>query len=240
MFDALKSGLAGGAAGAAGGALGGSFVPGLGTALGAGVGGLAGLLRGLYSGTAHQSIGGGIEGGLGQVGNTISGTPASIEQYSNLNPQQQEAQMMALYQALQGLGLNPSDFGAIENKARQDFSRYTIPSIASRLSGGRDSGAYNELMKQGGVDLETNLAALRSSHGMQQQQLLQNLLGIGLNPSIETVRNAPQQGLAQAGLTGVAQNLPMFALMKYLQNQKNNPSLGIQGQSQLPGLPGQQ
>lgn len=181
-----------GLGGAATGALLGSVVPGIGTAIGAGIGGLTGLLSG-YLGSPETTNNlakkqkKAIASGKASPYGAPTGLPEGVGTYNLYTPQQQQAFNTILQQALSSLGQNQPDFAPIEAQARKGFAENTIPSIAERFSslGAQGSSAFGQQLGAAGAGLETDLAALRSQYNMGQQQNLQNLLRIGLQPQYE-------------------------------------------------------
>lgn len=143
------------------------------------------------------------------LGNLFLGTPTSYQQVPRLAPQQISAQGSALQNALQMLQQRPNlDFAPIAQQARQQFSQQTVPSIAERFtsmgSGAQRSSAFQGALGSAGAGLESQLAAMGSQYGLQQQgqqnQLLQALLQLGLQPQFETVGTSARPGLfGQAG-----------------------------------------
>ena len=119
-----------------------------------------------------------------------TGRPAMTKRFPRFDEGQEAGISQILQQALGGLSNNNFSFEPIEAKARQNLQENTIPGIAERFAsfgqGARSSGAYQAALGKAGSDLETNLAALKSQYGLQQQGLLQNLLGLGLTPKFET------------------------------------------------------
>ena len=128
------------------------------------------------------------------------GNPAGVETYNMYTPQQQQAFNSVLQQALSGLGKNQFDFAPIEAQARRGFAEQTIPGIAERFSklGAQKSSAFGQQLGAAGAGLESDLAALRSNYGLQQQQQLYNLLGIGLQPQFESLYRPGSEGFGQS------------------------------------------
>lgn len=228
-----------GLAGAGTGAALGSIVPGLGTAIGAGIGGLSGLLSG-YLGSPkttnqlQKEQKKAIASGKASAYGAPSGLPEGVGTYNLYTPQQQQAFNMVLQQALSGLGQNQPDFAPIEAQARKGFSENTIPSIAERFSslGAQGSSAFGQQLGAAGAGLETDLAALRSQYNMGQQQSLQNLLRIGLQPQYEAFY---QPGDVAGGNFGKN-------LAQQLLNENNFKALGMlasqyqQSKQPVPGV----
>jgi hypothetical protein len=123
--------------------------------------------------------------------------PVSIN--TNTPQQQQILQLLSslLPQGLQGLNIpgQGSSFDAIENRARTNFSKNAIPSLANRFAGIGNSGSalsspdFLSALSGSQAELEEALAALRSQHGIQEQGLqsnnIFNLLTAGLRPQFD-------------------------------------------------------
>lgn len=151
------------------------------------------------------------------TGSFLTGTPGRAQQFPKYTPNQQTALDQILQMGLSGLQQTQGgfDFAPIERQARNQFQTQTIPSIAERftaMGGGQRSGAFPAALGRAGAGLEQSLAALKSQHGIQQQGLLQNLLGLGLTPQFESAYTPSQPGfLGAAGeplLQGLGQSLP--------------------------------
>lgn len=192
-FNFGKTGLGALGGAASGASLGTMFAPGIGTAIGAGAGGLFGGLSGLFGGTESSNT---------QVG----------------SPQQVAGRQQVLMQALQGLGQNKADFAPIAQQARTQFAQSTIPGIAERFSGmgAQGSSAFGQQLGQAGAGLEQGLAGMESQHNLQQQGLLQSLLGLGLGG--ENIHQPAEQGFGQEAILGLLKNPATYELlMKYFQ-----------------------
>lgn len=175
--------LAGGLGGAAAGSI---FGP-----IGAGIGGLLGLGAGYLGGDdTHQAVAKKQKKvGFKGLDNIGQGNDPRIGTYNVLTPEQQQRANWAGSYAQQQLGNNQFNFDPIEAKARQDFQRNTLPGIGNDFTGmgsGPESSAYWNAQLGAKGDLESSLAGMRSQYGLQQQQLLQNLLGIGQRPQFES------------------------------------------------------
>lgn len=177
-----------------------------------------------YLGAAGAGYAGARIGSSGQNqnsgGNFFTGTPERTMLFNRFSPDQQQALSSALQQALGGLGQNNFDFAPIEQQARENFSQQTIPSIAERFTsmGAQKSNAFNQALSGAGAGLETNLAALKSAHGMNQQQLLQNLLGLGLTSQNESIYRPSQPGFLQNTAQAASSALP-YVGASYLMNK---------------------
>ena len=158
----------------------------------------------------------GVGNPVSGLASALSGTPAQTQNFNKFTPGQQAGKQQVLQQALQGLGQpNQFDFAPIEQQAREQFKTQTIPSIAERFTkmGSNLSGSgYNAAITRGGSQLERDLAALKSQVGLQHQgqknQLLSNLLGIGLQPEFDTAYQPRQPGFGEElGVQGLQQIL---------------------------------
>lgn len=124
------------------------------------------------------------------------GGGSGVQQFQNYTPDQ--TKLMNLLGGLgqkgvEGLiGQQQNSFDPIAKQAREQFNQQTVPGIAERftqMGGGQRSSAFGQQLGSAGANLDTNLAALRSQHGFQQQRLQQdlynNLLQLGLKPQFE-------------------------------------------------------
>lgn len=143
--------------------------------------------------------------------------PGTLIQPGLKTPQQSNALDQLLSMGLQGIqNRKPFDFAPIEQQARSNFMTQTVPGLAERFtsmgSNLRSSGFQDALGRQAS-NLDQGLAALKAQYGMQQQgqqdQLFQNLLGIGLQPRFENIYQpeGPSFGTGIAG--GLGQGLGM-------------------------------
>jgi len=196
------SGAMGTLGGAASGAALGSIFPGIGTLLGGLGGGAVGGLAGLFGDPGAQK-----------------GQEMRFQRFSE--PQQQGQNQM-LQQALAGLGGgNKFNFAPIAQQARTNFAQQTVPGIAERFSsmgsgGAQRSSAFGQQLGSAGAGLEGNLAGMEQDYGLQQQQMLMNLLGIGMQPQFESAYQPRQPGIFESGAKGAASMLPMLLAMKYM------------------------
>lgn len=210
----LGGGVQGALGGAATGATLGSFFPVVGTGIGAALGGVAGGLGGLF--------GGGSEG--------------QVKQNQRFNPQQQALQQQLLQllgPLLQGgIGSRPdyTGFAPIEQNARTQFHTQTIPGLAERFTsmggaGTRGSSDFAGALGSAGAGLEQGLGALRAQYGLQQQGMqqnyLQNLLGLGFQPSFENYYQKSQPGFGENLLSNAFQAAPSL-YQAYGQQQQHN------------------
>ena len=191
----------------AGGALGGMFGGPWGAALGTTAGAaLMQLLSGLFSGGPS-------------ISEAFGGKAAETKQSPLFNPQQQQAFSSILQQALGGLGQNKFDFAPIERHARTQFQEQTIPSLAERFTsmGGSDtrlgSGAFGQALSSAGAGLEQGLVAQHAGYNLQQQQLLQGLLGLGMTPQFETAYRPRERGFLETGAQSLMSATPLMALL---------------------------
>lgn len=136
------------------------------------------------------------------IGSFLMGTPGHAENIARFTPQQQQALNQILSQALGSLSSQNLDFGPIEQNARTQFQQQTVPSIAERFTslgrGAQSSSGFSQALGQAGSGLESGLASLRSQYGLQQGALLQNLLGLGLQPQFESLYHSRQPGFIES------------------------------------------
>jgi hypothetical protein len=150
----------------------------------------------------------------------LTGSPAQTQRFERFSPNQQQAQNQTLQMGLSGLqNLKPFDFAPIEQQATKNFNTQTVPSLAERftaMGSGPRSSNFAPAFASAGADLQGQLAALKSQYGLQQQgqqqNFLQNLLGIGLTPQFETGYEPRSPGFAESVgapvLQGLGQSLP--------------------------------
>lgn len=143
------------------------------------------------------------------IGNFFLGTPSRTEQVQKFNQPQQNAFSQILQQALSGLQNPQAGFEPIANQARSQFQRKTIPSIMERFSNldAQRSSAFGQDLGEAGSQLEEALAAMGSQYGLQQQGLLQNLLGMGLTPQFDTISHQRTPGFLETLGGGLSQGL---------------------------------
>lgn len=164
-----------------------------------------------------------IASGLGAILGTIGKRkPEQFQQVQRYTPQQQQALNNVLQQAMGKLGQPMGEgFEPIAQQARTQFGQSTVPSIAERFSGlgpgiasAQRSSAFGQTLGQAGAGLEGQLAGQKAQFGQQEQQLLQQLLGLGLTPQFDT-QYQPEKpgGLQQFGgaLQGLGQLAGPFA-----------------------------
>lgn len=136
---------------------------------------------------------------------------------------------LLLNNLINGQGGIGGGFAPIAQRARTQFEQQTIPSIAERFTsmgaGAQSSPAFAQLLGQAGAGLEEGLAAQEAQYGLQQQNLLQSLLGnlftAGLTPQFENVYKQSQPGFLQSILGPALQAGVGFAT--------GNPMMGLSG-----------
>jgi len=135
---------------------------------------------------------------------------AETVQIPGLTPEQQRVQSNILEQALSRLSGNMAGFDPIAQKARTDFQTQTVPSLAERFTsmgqGAQRSSGFREALGAAGSGLEESLASMGSQRSLQEQGLLQSLLGLGLRPSFESLYMPQQLGGAQQFGASLFQN----------------------------------
>lgn len=186
-----------------------------------------------YDASLSKSSKGGSSLNPGPMGKP-QGMPEGVGTYTVYSPEQQGALNFALQNAMKGLGNTPFNFDPFEKQAREGFAQQTVPTIAERftaMGSGPDSGGFNRAIAHAGKGLDTDLAALKSNYNLQQQHMLQNLLGIGLSPQYEAYYRPGDEGflksLAQNLLTGENIGGAFNALKGLSGNKSNNSSGGV-------------
>ena len=230
------------AGGALAGGLGGLGAGSIFGPIGAGIGGLLGLGAGYFGGDdTHQAVAKkqkkvGFKGlnGIGQ------NQDPRIGQYNVLTPEQQQRANWAGNYAQQQLMGNQFNFDPIEQKAREGFQRNTLPGIANAFTqqgSGPESSAYWNAQLGAKGDLESSLAGMRSEYGLKQQQLLQNLFGIGQSPQFESYYKPGDESLANSFLKNVDYKSALGSIKdmwgKYQQGKAGNESAAQTVQSQF-------
>lgn len=155
-------------------------------------GAAGGALTGAGIGSAFGPLGAGLGGLLGGVGGLLGfgkSKKPKLKDYSPYSSQQRALmdQFGADLGPLAGLakqdlagilGNDPNSLRAFEDPYLKQFNEEIIPNIAERFSGlgAQRSSAFGQALAQGGQDLETRLASLRSQ---LKQNALQSLLQFG-------------------------------------------------------------
>ena len=183
-----------------------------------------------------------IGGGSAAVGALASlfgkSKKAQTTQLPTRNPEQQAWQSQAGNMAMQGLQDPSAGFDPIAQRARSQFQSQTIPSLAERFTsfgqGGQRSSDFMGAVAGAGADLEEGLAGQASQYGLQNQGLLQQLLGIGMQPSFENIYQPEQMGgMQRFGASMFSQGVP--ALTSAFQSQE----LGSKLKDLIEGLKAQ-
>jgi hypothetical protein len=141
-------------------------------------------------------------GGLGRF---FLGNRPEVFNSPNFTPFQSEALNYLLQYGLgdlQDLGQNQFDFAPIGNQELERFYTQTIPSLAERftaMGGGQRSSAFQGALANAGRYLGNDLAAQQQQYGLQQQgmqqNLISNLLNLGLTPQFAQNLNPGGGGL---------------------------------------------
>jgi hypothetical protein len=141
-------------------------------------------------------------GGLGRF---FLGNRPEVFNSPNFTPFQSEALNYLLQYGLgdlQDLGQNQFDFAPIGNQELERFYTQTIPSLAERftaMGGGQRSSAFQGALANAGRFLGNDLAAQQQQYGLQQQgmqqNLISNLLNLGLTPQFAQNLNPGGGGL---------------------------------------------
>jgi len=142
-------------------------------------------------------------------------TRAKTTQLPQLTPEQQQWQLQAGNQAMQGLQDPAAGFDPIAQQARSQFQTQTLPTLAERFTsfgqGGQRSSDFMGAMAGAGADLEEGLAAQRAQYGLQNRGMLQQLLGMSMQPSFENIYQPEQMGgLQRFGASLLGQTPKLF------------------------------
>jgi len=139
---------------------------------------------------------------------SLSGTPGQQLTFDRFDPDQSAA----LYQLLQS-GLQGLDFGALEGQARKGFYENTVPTLAERFTslgqGSQQSSGFRQSLGREGVNLESQLAALKSQRGLQ-------MLGLGLTPKVDSIYSQRQPGFAEQLLLGLSGGAGMNLASRFM------------------------
>jgi len=150
-------------------------------------------------------------------GGFLTGSPEKTLQFGKFTGQQQDALSQILQQALSGLK-NQGDFEPYAQKARSDFMQQTVPGLSERFTSmgsgsSLSSPAFMNTLGQSAAQFDQGLAGQRAQFGQNQQQMLMQLLGLGLQPQFETSYQPRSPGFLEQGAQGVLQSLPMLLSM---------------------------
>lgn len=134
-------------------------------------------------------------------GNFWGGNPSRVQQLRRYDTQQQSALHSLLSRGLAGLDNPQKGFEPISDNARRQFQTQTIPGLAERFTSmggsGQRSSAFQGALGSAGSDLESNLASLGSQYGLQQQDILLRMLGLGTQPSFNSVYIPRTEGFGE-------------------------------------------
>lgn len=137
-------------------------------------------------------------------GSFTKGYDAYMKQLPILSPEQQEVVKSLLPNAYQRVMQNQADFEPIATKAREDFNRNTVPSLANRFAGfggGTSTDAYQNAMARAHGDFESGIAALRGQYTLQKQTQDQGLLSSLLQPQYQNLYFPAAPGFFESAAT---------------------------------------
>lgn len=153
----------------------------------------------------------------------LFGKGEKTEQFQRYTPEQENVlnqllggggqQLPQAFDFLQGiLSQDPERMKQFEAPAMRQFEEEIIPTIAERFTGAdaQKSSAFGQQLGKAGAGLSERLAAQRGGMGMDALSKLQSLLSGGLGQRFETAIRPGQPGLAQAGIGGLGQLLPLL------------------------------
>lgn len=216
-------GFLGSLQGASAGAGLGSLLGPIGTGVGAGVGALGGGLAGLFGGNNPSQPPSAQNQNPAMSG--LSNLPGQFAQLQKFTPEQLNAIKQLLSGGLSQLQNPQQGFQPIEQLARNQFHQQTIPGLAERFtslgSGAQRSSAFQGALGSAATGLESNLAALRSQYGMQNQKQGLQQLGLGLTPQFENLYFPEKPGFFSQLAPGVGQGLgSLLSVLALLGGQK--------------------
>jgi len=166
------------------------------------------------------------------LGSFLFGKRGRNEQFSKYAPGVQNLINQNLTQGLQGMQGGGFDFAPIEQKARTNFSTQTIPSLAERFTamggGANSSSAFGGAMGQAGAGLEESLAGMKQNYNLQQQQLLQQLLGLGQMENMYRPETGGLMGSLAGPLSKMGLKMGNSAAMSH----------GLYGRGMMEGMQG--
>ena len=99
-------------------------------------------------------------------------------------------------------------FEPIAANARRQFQTVGVPGLAERftsIGGGQRSSAFQGALGSANAELESALAALGSQYGLQQQNSLLQMLGLGLQPSFENIYMPRSPGFGESFAGGIGE-----------------------------------
>jgi len=167
-----------------------------------------------------------------QMGNFLTGTPATRENVSTLLPQQQGLADQAIKAGMQrgaggafgdaadyyrnNLSDDPADFNAFAAPQLRQYNQDIVPGISEQFAGmgagGLSSSGFRNAQVQGATDLSERLGALRANLRQQSAQGLQGIGQAGLQNFSQNMETQPgTQGFlpmaAEAVGNGLTQGL---------------------------------
>lgn len=211
------------------------------SAIGTGAEQLSGNNKGRQSSTYSKAARSGLEDALNQV----RGMKGSADITQNQNYQTGQDWLQSMFN-------DPEFFNQFEAPMQRQFQEQTIPDLANRFAsqgsgGSLGSTGFRNALGRAGVDLQTNIAAMRG--GMQQgaipqlmgyaQQPFQNyqsLLGMATQPTMNQYQ-PPSAGLFGGILSGMTSGWAQGAGNKWGQSQAGGSNPG-QAPSTMSGYSG--
>lgn len=176
---------------------------------------LLGLIGSLFSG-----LGGGMAS-KNAGGSFFGGSKGNFQQVGRFTPQQQQLlnSILPMLQQSQGqgfdylnsiLGNDPQSFSQFEAPAMRQYQQEILPQIAERFAGlgshgSQNSSAFQQTLGQSGRELSQNLASMRQNLKGNALNQLTGLLGVGFQPSFESVYRQPTTGFAGGLASGLGQ-----------------------------------
>jgi hypothetical protein len=190
------------------------------------------------------AAGSALAGGLAsKTGNKGKWTKKSL-----LTPEQRQMSEWARTQGQHQIQNPTQGFEPISQHAQNVFKQQTVPSLAERFTSlgsgsALSSPAFNAQLGQAGQGLSESLAAMMAQYGLQQQNLGQGLMGMGMWPEYENVYKAGGPSFLSGTLGGLSSGLGSMAnggFGNYFNSmmqpkQQQAPAWQQQSQNQMPG-----
>jgi hypothetical protein len=170
-----------------------------------------------------------IGGGLSALGSMFGGGGIFGKKPQNRQVSPYSQQQRGGMDWLVNQGQQNADWAPIEQNARTQFQKNTIPSLAERFTsmgeGAQSSSGFQGALGSAASDLESQLAALRGQFGLQQMQT-------GLQPQFENIMQPRQPGAIESGMAGAAPFLPHLLMGMGQKNQQQQQGGNFNPQEQ--------
>jgi hypothetical protein len=152
------------------------------------------------------------------------GSEAKTTQTPRFSPEQIAQQNQLAQMGMKGIEGTNFNFGPVEQRLRRLHSEQALPTIANRFLGGQaaNSGAYQNALRQGGLDLEERIGMAENAFNQQRFQNSLQLLQQGQQPQYENIFQPESWGLV-----GSAGNALQRLLAAYFTGGGSEAGAGI-------------